>query len=760
MFITNYLPRGRGGVYLWISMISTPVFAADPPPGADRPDRLAPITVVGDHLERVERPGSAHVVTGEEIRAQNYDDINRALRRVPGVYLREEDGFGIFPNISIRGVDTTRSAKVTVMEDGVLIAPAPYSAPAAYFSPGTGRMSSIEVLKGSSQIKYGPHITGGVLNYQSTLIPVTGRAFLRSTYGEFGDFRVHGFVGDTLDTGVGRFGYLLEGFVRDNEGFKTIDTTPDFRDGGNTGFRRVEPMVKFSFEPDTALYQHFEFKFGHTDMDANETYLGLLDEDFRADPFRRYSASRFDKITTEQFRSHLRHFIALTDDLDLTTTVYYTKFSRNWFKLHDIRNVPGVGNLSLGPAVGGAGEGAGLGCVRGQLDCTLRVRNNNRNYYARGVESIANYHFETGALDHLVTGGIRYHEDEERRFQRDELFFQNDDGVILGHDPGVPGNAGDRLQRADALALYLQDRIRLGRWQFTPGIRYERVDFDHQDFDAPEFTGKKTLNLFAGGMGVVYDWNDQWKLFGGIHRGFSPPSPRGVVKDGLREETSIAYELGARFRGLEGALMAEVVGFLTQFDDLIVIDNIGGAGLGITENFGKVDSSGVEVSASFDPGIANGWGFNNPYFLAFTYTNAEQRTDAASTDPESIFSFGERGNKVPYIPEFTLTVGTGLEFTHGGLNLQASYVDETFTSANNVSVPVDGEGNPDARFGKTDSFWLVDLQGHYQVTRGARVLAGVHNLLDEKYLASRQPHGPRPGLPRMAYVGFELDLGF
>ena len=758
MYITNHLSRGRRGACLWISMITTSVFAADPPPGADRPNRLAPITVVGETAERMERPGSAHVVTGEEIRSQNYDDINRALRRVPGVYVREEDGFGLFPNISIRGVDTSRSAKVTVMEDGVLIAPAAYSAPAAYFSPATGRMSSIEVLKGSSQIKYGPHITGGVLNYQSTPIPLTGRAFLRSTYGEFGDFRVHGFVGDTLDTELGRFGYLLEGYARNNEGFKAIDTTPDFRDGGRTGFRRVEPMVKFSFEPNTALYQHFEFKFGHTDMDADETYLGLSEEDFRANPFRRYSASRFDNIDTEHYRSHLRHFIALTDNLDLTTTVYYTKFSRNWFKLHDIRDVPEIGNLSLSEAL--AGGGAGLSCLKGQLNCTLRVRNNNRNYSTRGVESIANYHFETGAVAHHLTGGFRYHSDEERRFQRDERFFQNDSGVIFGHDPGVPGNAGDRLQSVNALAFYAQDWIRVGRWQLTPGIRYERVDFDYQDFDDPATFGEASLNLFAGGMGVVYDWSDQWKLFGGIHRGFSPPSPGAVVQDRLGEETSIAYELGTRFISLNSALMAEVVGFLTQFDNLIVVSNIGGTGTGNPENFGKVDSSGVEVSASFDPGIANGWGFNNPYFLAFTYTHAEQRSDARSTDAESIFSFGEKGNKVPYIPEFTLTVGTGLEFTHGGLNLQASYVDETFTSANNVSVPVDGEGNPDARFGKTDNFWLVDLQGYYQVKRGVRILAGVHNLLDEKYLASRQPHGPRPGLPRMAYAGFELDLGF
>jgi Fe(3+) dicitrate transport protein len=200
------------------------------------------------------------------------------------------------------------------------------------------------------------------------------------------------------------------------------------------------------------------------------------------------------------------------------------------------------------------------------------------------------------------------------------------------------------------------------------------------------------------------------------------------------------------------------VGFYTRFEDLIVVSNIGGTGTGTDENFGEVRSYGTELALRYDPGVANGRRLRNPYFLALTYTNAEQQNDARSTDAESIFSFGGKGNKVPYIPEWQLSVGAGLEAPAWAVNVVASFVDETFTSASNTSEQVNGNGSPDARFGKTDDYWVLDVSGHYQLQKGVRALAGVHNLLDEEYLVSRQPHGPRPGKPRFAYVGLQVDL--
>ncbi len=299
---------------------------------------LPGVTVVGDKENIQLLPGSATFLESAELARHSYDDINQIIRGIPGVYVRQEDGYGLFPNVSIRGVSSMRSSKVTVMEDGILSAPAPYAAPAAYYTPNSGRMAGFEVLKGSSQIRFGPHTTGGVINYLSTPIPTYRQGFASIAIGSDNEFRGHLWFGDTakLQSGAS-FSYLLENYYRRTDGFKTIDATASLPSSDDTGFAKNDPMLKLRFET-ADQRQSIEAKFGYSEMDADETYLGLSDADFRESPYRRYAASRFDKIDTTQFRSYLRHRVAIGDSSSLATTLYHNEFKRSWYKLNDARD--------------------------------------------------------------------------------------------------------------------------------------------------------------------------------------------------------------------------------------------------------------------------------------------------------------------------------------------------------------------------------------------------------------------------------------
>ncbi len=728
---------------------------------------LPPITVIGSKEEAAALVGSGQYVDREDITRQGYDDIHRLLREIPGVYVREEDGYGLFPNISLRGVDPGRSAKLTLMEDGILTSPAPYSDPSAYYSPTAGRMQGIEVLKGSSQVRFGPHSTGGVINYLSTPIPEGREGYVRSVFGSDNEFRNQVWVGETLESaGNGRFGYLVEIYQRSTDGFKQLDQ-PQTRVGpsaGDTGFSNVEPMIKLSWEPDTALRQRFEFKYGYTDRDADETYLGLSTADFDANPYRRYAGSRFDNIATEQQRSYLRHSVAFSEATQLTTTAYYNYFHRNWFKIFGVND--GNANVSLGAALADPAQAQALAVVRGEAAGTLRYRNNNREYSLRGIETQLAQAFSTGSVEHRVHAGLRLHEDDVFRFQNDETFTQDDRGAITGHVINAPGSQDNREAATRALSAWLEDEIRVGRLTLRPGVRIEDLEWDVENFaSGSRADGGETY--YTAGMGVNWEQRPGFNWFGGLYQGISPPSPAsGTAAQPPDEERSLSLEAGLRYSN-GGGLSTEVVLFATQFENLIVTGNLGASGTGDGGAVGEVDVHGIEYALRFDPLARRNGNLQLPMFLAVTYTNAEIANDSTGSgtgggNVESIFSGGRKGAKLPYIPEWQATAGIGVRSGIWALDLQAQYVDAVWATALNsrdeVILAAANTLAPDARGGRIDSIFLVDVTASAQVHPRIKLFANVFNLLDNEYIVSRLPEGPRPGAPLTALVGVEARL--
>ena len=210
-------------------------------------------SILGSKFEAKNRTGSAYYISPQEIKKFNYTDINRTLRSVPGVNVYEEDGFGLRPNISLRGTSPERSSKITLMEDGVLIAPAPYAAPAAYYFPAIGRMDAVEVIKGAGSVRYGPRTIGGAINFRSTPIPTESLAGEASgQLGSRGYYQGHGWIGAS----AGNFGALVESYQQGSDGFKTIDGLP----GAETGFQRQDYRARFAVHtsPDSPVDARLE----------------------------------------------------------------------------------------------------------------------------------------------------------------------------------------------------------------------------------------------------------------------------------------------------------------------------------------------------------------------------------------------------------------------------------------------------------------------------------------------------------------------
>lgn len=103
---------------------------------------LATIEVVGRLPAPETAEGSATTLDQSVLVSARALTVNEALRKVPGVTVRDEEGFGLRPNIGIRGSNPTRSTKVLILEDGLPAMYAPMATTPATTTPRSSAMTA------------------------------------------------------------------------------------------------------------------------------------------------------------------------------------------------------------------------------------------------------------------------------------------------------------------------------------------------------------------------------------------------------------------------------------------------------------------------------------------------------------------------------------------------------------------------------------------------------------------------------------------
>ena len=690
--------------------------------------------------------GAATYLGPRELAAFRDNDIHRVLRAIPGVYVQEEDGYGLRPNIGMRGTGSDRSSKITVMEDGVLAAPAPYSAPAAYYFPTTGRMRGVEVVKGASQVKHGPYTTGGALNLISTPVPERLAGQVEVATGSYGGRTLDAYAGTT----AGPVGVLIEAYRAESDGFKRLDGR------GGTGFEKQDVLAKLALDAPAfrlagigRVEQRLLFKAGLVDETSDETYLGLTLGDFEAAPLRRYAASQQDRFTAEQRQASVSHTLRAGRAFALTTTLYRATFERNWYKLDRARATAAGPRPTLADVLGNparfAAEYALLTGATSPNDNALEVKANNRAYTSEGVQTAATFRARTGALAHTLELGGRLHRDEADRFQWTDLYRMRE-GTMERTLEGTPGTESNRIESARARAAYAQYTLSWGRLTLVPGVRREAVTLRQRDFGRADVARagtalKEIENRVAAwipGVGADVRVASGVHVLGGVHRGFAPPG----ATPGARPERSVAYEAGTRVRRGEATFQA--IAFASDYENLLGADlaAVGGDGTADQFNGGAVRVRGLEASVDGDLGEPLGTRVSLPVAVAYTYTASEFRSSFASTfEP---WGTVQSGDALPYQPAHALNVRAGARVRRFDATLNASYVGRMRTVA--------GRGAYDAAT-TVPSHVVLDAAFSFALRPGLSLYSTVRNVTDAAYAVASRPSGWRPGLPRTLQVG-------
>ncbi len=719
---------------LAIASCATSVVAKD-----NKANDIEHITIIshGDKLRT--ESGSATLVSEVELEKYEYDDIHRILAKVPGVNIREEDGYGLRPNIGFRGVTPERSKKVTILEDGVLIGPAPYSAPAAYYFPVTTRMTAVEVFKGPAAIKHGPQTVAGTLNMVTRQVPFELTGGLDLATGTDGYQKAHGYFGTEVAKNLG---VLVEGVRLQADGFKEIDN------GGDSGFKKNDLLVKTKYLLDgQAFDQSFELKLSYADENSDETYLGLTDADFNANPYRRYAASQPANMDTEHTQIMFTHNLS-NDVFSATTRVYRNDYERAWRKLGGLTSSNAslsaiMTNPELHEREYAVITGEQNSVLDGETSMFLVMGTNDREYYSQGIQIDADYEFSLGGLDHKLAFGVRYHEDEIER-----KHFSENYQMLDGY---AEKTAADKvftttnIENTEALSVYIEDTVKLGNLTVSAGVRGEDMDMYYTDLADRDDWQRKSTQIWLPGVSGFYQVTENAGVLFGVHQGFVPSSPQQASD--VKVEKSINYEFGGRFN--DGATNIELVSFFNDYSNLKESCSQSSCGtqgdLDREFNGGEVNVYGLEAQLRQSYPISTQ--FDMPYSFTYTYTKSEF-LESFESDFEQWGDISD-GDSVQYLPEHQLNFEIGLAANNWETNLIVKYVSEMDEAAGD-NVTLSGF--------KTESSVIVDVSASYDLGQYGRIYGKVDNLTDEAYIISRRPYGARPNKPRQFVIGYKYQF--
>ncbi|ENU34384.1 TonB-dependent receptor family protein [Acinetobacter parvus] len=636
---------------------------------------LPTIQVIGSQEDSISKiPGAAVIVSQEQIQQFTPNSTEEILKRVSGVYVKPEEESAIVGNIGMRGISSA-DYKTLILEDGVPVAPGLFVGNGRYYNPRIQRMDSIEVLKGSSALRYGPMNIGGVVNYR-TKQPKDG-ALVDLSIGSWDTYKTTVELGGSSPTKDSNVGAILSWAKSD--GF--MDKSYEMKDA----------VIKAG----TAIgdNQWVGVKFTHYENDANISYRGQFLGEYYAK--KQNNPAPDDWFLTERNSFDINHRWDINPDTELQTLLYWSEMNRDSWRY-------GV-NATASQAAG------------------RWIYTDNVSGFNRAFERI-------GAETRLIAKNTIFNIPGEAEIGL-RLMNEKMDDVTINATRATPRTgttAKDTKDSAKSVALYAQNRFDISdQLSVTPGVRVERYEQQRDDKQKNE-TVKTSNTEVMPGLGVTYQFIPAVQLYASVYKAFSPAlngdSLSGMKDQKLDAETAVSWELG--LRGQQDAVRYELTAFRMDFDNQIIPANSNPDFQ--TTNGGKTYNQGFEGAVSLE--FENGFDvFANLTWIA----NAEFKGDRYNKNG-SLKS--KDGDRVPYTPEWVANLGLG--YTYAGLRsqLSANYTGSQFTDELNTKPIVE---NTSGLFtGKIDAYTTVDLTTRYTLNDQVEFYGAVKNLEDKRYIAS------------------------
>lgn len=672
-------------------------------------------TRLGDSPATLRRlPGVLTVVDAATLTSSHVFTASEALRKVPGVNVRDEEGFALRPNIGIRGLNPTRSSKVLLLEDGVPFTIAPYGDNASYYHPPIERFESVEVLKGSGQIAYGPVTVGGIVNYVTPDVPSRTAAAARIAFGSRDYANVSGYAGSTF----GRVGLSVDYMRKQGDGA---------RDHVYSQLDDLTGKVQIAIVPGHTL----TVKGNYYGEDSNVTYSGLTEAEWAVDP--RQNPFRNDAFFGDRAGMTATWRAQLLPRLIMTTNLYQSSFTRHWWRQSS--NSGQRPNDRSDPACGGMANLHTLCGNEGRL----------REYDFWGVEPRFRATPSILGVKSETDFGVRLHLERQDRLQKNGATPIARDGAVVESN----------LRENTAVSGFVQNRFLFGQLTVTPGVRVERIAYQRTN-RLSGIGGDTDLTQVLPGIGAAYAATDTLTVFGGVHRGFAPPRTEDVISNttgGVVElDAELSWDVEAGVRYLDRGFSADAAYFRMDYENQVVPASLaGGVGATLT-NGGQTLHQGVELGVRLDSVGFRGTAHNLFTRLAFTALPTAKFTGPRYSSVGGASGVLVTGNRLPYAPERLASLTMGYQHV-AGLDAQVELVhvsDQFGDDLNSVLPSADGQRG----LIPGHTIWNAAVTWTLPADRASLFLT-VKNVADTLYIADRS-RGLIPGVPRLLQAGVRI----
>ena len=712
-------------------------------------------------------PGAATVIDAQVLKKLNPIGTQEILEYVPGVSGFADDGIGNSRiSIGIRGLNPRRSPRVLILEDGIPIQPAVYIYPNMYYNPPAERIDQVEVIKGSGSILYGPQTMGGVINYFTKRPRNELGGLLKLTGGENGYSSIFSEYG-----GIQLFGKKSRGELQ-----LLYKRGDGFRD--NNAFQQFNSTFKLNYRQSDSKNVYLKTNINYEN--SNATYTGLTEWSFENNP--RFNPKEDDNFDVFRAALDLIQTEKISSKISKSTSTFFNFFDRKWWREYDMFIRPESLNesneYSAEDEVSKDGEN-GLSGWKDQTIELVRVGNgiNNfgilRKFYVAGHESSYDIEHKLFNIPAKMNIGFRLYwerfEDDRKEggspTDRVGVYFEPvgpDSFDIIGN-PAVNVLGKSHHYETRALSGYVQESFSAGIFNFRPGLRYEVFEQERIDRLNGSSYQDQTETVILPGFSLSADLYGM-KLFGGVHRGYTPPSSGAInidmilvdyVDNGLDvlPEKSWNKEIG--LKGRFPIIDFEVSGFHVDIENLIAA-----ARATAFKNLGKVRTMGVESRASIYLSTFSSLLPNINVVHTFMDSEVIEGSLSASLGKTDI-----AGNKLPYVPRNTLIVGAESAFSDKvALRFDCKYVSKVYTDFENI----ESTQNKGIQ-GTIDPYTIFNLSANYEINKKINLFLSGKNILDTVYIGSRLHSNPikkepsvssgiLPGPRRQINVGIEYNL--